>query len=378
MPEYNAFNVKSFGAVGDGSSNDTDAINNAINALINGGGGTLHFPFGRYLTKEKHSIDGVPCRISGDGVGLSAIEWDTQDGGFRFTGGNFSENFVNSLHVTNLALLTRRRLGGTALFMEWADGNKSVVQHFALENVQIKGSSLYAGPSGQMWTTGVHCRRAFNSALNNVQILGSATVAKSNDISKTVALYLENGSGPSTQFLISGFYANFYGTGIQFDHVEGIYLSNFELVLNRNGVKGTGVYVAMFSNGHIDYRQNGIAIREGSSVRITDCDIKHAPVLPGNAMFFEECVDVGVSGCSIHGPGDNAGFHANGVVVTQFGKAPHFPSEHAIITGNSFRWFPDQGVWLKSGTRRNRIFNNTFESIGGNNVLDQGQDNETN
>ncbi|MGI6082906.1 MAG: glycoside hydrolase family 28 protein [Limnochordia bacterium] len=44
------FDVTAFGAVGDGTAKDTKAINKAIEACAQAGGGTVHFPPGRYLT----------------------------------------------------------------------------------------------------------------------------------------------------------------------------------------------------------------------------------------------------------------------------------------------------------------------------------------
>src|SRR5262249_23751648 len=45
-----AFDVKSYGAKGDGKTLDTDAINTAIDAAAATGGGTVHFPAGVYLS----------------------------------------------------------------------------------------------------------------------------------------------------------------------------------------------------------------------------------------------------------------------------------------------------------------------------------------
>lgn len=44
------YDVKKYGAIGDGITNDTKAIQNAINAANNKGGGTIYFPCGTYLT----------------------------------------------------------------------------------------------------------------------------------------------------------------------------------------------------------------------------------------------------------------------------------------------------------------------------------------
>src|SRR5436189_3369756 len=42
------FDIRRFGAVGDGKAIDTEAINRAIDAAAAGGGGTVHVPAGTY------------------------------------------------------------------------------------------------------------------------------------------------------------------------------------------------------------------------------------------------------------------------------------------------------------------------------------------
>ncbi len=48
--DVKAFNIKDYGAVGDGRSLNTEAINKAINACSEAGGGTVLIPAGRFLT----------------------------------------------------------------------------------------------------------------------------------------------------------------------------------------------------------------------------------------------------------------------------------------------------------------------------------------
>ena len=43
------YNVRTFGATGDGKTVDTPAINKAIDAVVAAGGGTLVFPAGTYV-----------------------------------------------------------------------------------------------------------------------------------------------------------------------------------------------------------------------------------------------------------------------------------------------------------------------------------------
>ena len=48
------YGVRAFGAVGDGKTLDTSAINRAIDAAAGAGGGTVHFPAGNYLSYSIH------------------------------------------------------------------------------------------------------------------------------------------------------------------------------------------------------------------------------------------------------------------------------------------------------------------------------------
>jgi len=60
-------NVKDFGAVGDDTTDDTSAIQSAINAAT--GGGTIYFPQGRYLTSAELVVNKEGITILGDGCG---------------------------------------------------------------------------------------------------------------------------------------------------------------------------------------------------------------------------------------------------------------------------------------------------------------------
>ena len=52
--ELPVYNVKTFGATGDGKMLDTSAINKAIDAAATAGGGTVYFPAGNYLSVSIH------------------------------------------------------------------------------------------------------------------------------------------------------------------------------------------------------------------------------------------------------------------------------------------------------------------------------------
>src|ERR1700712_2698539 len=48
------YNIRSFGALGDGKNLDSKAINKAIETAANAGGGTVYLPAGNYLSGSIH------------------------------------------------------------------------------------------------------------------------------------------------------------------------------------------------------------------------------------------------------------------------------------------------------------------------------------
>lgn len=73
-------NVKSalYGAKGDGSTNDTTAITNAVNAVQAAGGGVVYFPAGTYMTNAITFNNGTTgyfgVRLEGDGTNCSTLK----------------------------------------------------------------------------------------------------------------------------------------------------------------------------------------------------------------------------------------------------------------------------------------------------------------
>ena len=58
------FNVKEFGALGDGKADDTEAIQKAIDTCTEAGGGTVLLPPGEYLSRSLYLRDNVNFNVS--------------------------------------------------------------------------------------------------------------------------------------------------------------------------------------------------------------------------------------------------------------------------------------------------------------------------
>jgi polygalacturonase len=68
----NYFNVREFGAFGDGTNLDSPAINKAIDACAESGGGTVYFPAGTYLTGSIHLKSSIHLLIDAGATILGA------------------------------------------------------------------------------------------------------------------------------------------------------------------------------------------------------------------------------------------------------------------------------------------------------------------
>ncbi len=66
------FNVKDFGATGDDKTNDTPAINKAIEQCSTDGGGTVNFPAGKYVVASVHLKSNVCLKLDANAVIIGA------------------------------------------------------------------------------------------------------------------------------------------------------------------------------------------------------------------------------------------------------------------------------------------------------------------
>ncbi len=121
LPKFKdaTFDVKSFGAVGDGVANDTAAINQAIEKCSAGGGGTVTFPAGKYGAGSIHLKSNVRLLLDSNAVvvGLVGAFEDPepnpefgkyQDGGHS----HFHDSLFYGENIENVAIIGGKINGG--------------------------------------------------------------------------------------------------------------------------------------------------------------------------------------------------------------------------------------------------------------------------
>ena len=163
------FNVKEYGATGNGTTLDTDAMNNAITRAAETGGGTVFFPAGTYLCYSIHLKSNVSLYLD-NGCTILAADYTPGQPGFDATEGkewshyqDFGHTFFhNSLmwgeNLENITIAGQGLINGKGLtreeIREAGAGNKAIALKLC-RNVTIRDISILMGGHFAILATGV-------------------------------------------------------------------------------------------------------------------------------------------------------------------------------------------------------------------------------
>jgi hypothetical protein len=143
------FNVKTYGATGNGSTDDSSAINSAIAALNSAGAGVLYFPAtpNNYKISSNLTAITVPALVLGDGQSCTNLNCAGQGIYFNYgTGGSTAQ-------IRNLALNQTGTPGSGYYALAYASGSSAA----AITTLLVAADILITGN----WDHGVDLRSTF-------------------------------------------------------------------------------------------------------------------------------------------------------------------------------------------------------------------------
>lgn len=273
-------NVKEYGAKGDGSTNDTAAINAAIDAMTPGS--TLYFPPGRYMTSGGHVIDTPSTIVKGS------------------TGRAQTYNSSAQLYLRNASNVDMLTV--------------------AANQVTIRDLSLYGNKSNQTTTSrGVVTP---NTAAPSYLLLDAVWVDSFNGDGYSFESSGGTLSGTVTNSesrMNNGYGMRFYGTAtdmmvsncyIDQNVQSGVYCSSGDLSMTGCHIWGNGTG----TTGDRD----GITFQSSSGCRIVNCYIETQ--IEGSGVRFKTGANKGhiISECDIWANGFQGiyGFSASNCVIS--------------------------------------------------------------
>lgn len=274
-----SYNVKDYGAVGDGSTNDTSAIASCVTAAI-AAHGMVYFPAGTYPTDQITVTGAAGLVIYGDGKGVSVLKHRTANSSGAVLNVSSSSN-VSTYGLTFNGNCSTRTAGGQAVVYD-------AVQSSFTDN-EIINSGEYAFFSGSGATqiydllvsrNLVHSTYADGINFQNVtnsSIIGNIVDGADDDC---IAVGY-NGSGSATHIVVSSNFCrsrNDLGT----TWGRGIFIGEAHDVLVVGnivtGIKQSGILVSsegVSRPGRILVDANyiyNVAIRSGHGIEINGVD----------------------------------------------------------------------------------------------------------
>ena len=234
------FNVKDYGAYGNGSNDDYSSVNAAVQAAISNGGGCVYFPQGSYYigTKITASLGGSNVVFRGDGD-ASVLQMQTT-GLF-----DISQNNSTVCQFLNLRIIANASNGTAIKMTGQAVQNTHGTMMLYMAGVTICRGSTY-------FSKGLEINRIYNGVIDGCIFDSSSDHASGNAINITEIC---------TNLAISNSNINGWNRGISCEvYQEGLSISNTVFVnvfygvyakVAYNALRSTGLY---FDNVHIDSR----------------------------------------------------------------------------------------------------------------------------
>ena len=247
------FNVKDYGATGNGSTDDTSAINTAFTALnalaANGHRGVLYFPRGVYVVSSALTFavgtgDAIYFNkggftLRGDGPGVSTLKFTATATGVTISVPAPQQQGIDNyepITVEDIAITTSVVNSGTALTISGAVSDQAG-RHALIRNVVISTWGLEKSGSTvvQQWANGIVVRNCSNASVLDTNFVGVLENSGSSTNASNIGLYYEVTAGYSASlFKVSN--CQFYGwhkglaAGGAGTSVEGVYLTDTDCI----------------------------------------------------------------------------------------------------------------------------------------------------
>lgn len=334
------YDAKQYGAVGDGATDDTVAIQAAIDACDTGGGGTVVFPRGRYLLTASLSVPSF-VTLQGASLPYRASEWDIDP--------TTAASVLKASGAANFPLVTNS---------DPTNGNVSI----GLSRLKFIG-----GSNGD--TKAVVFDKVRRSIISECYVFGPATTSR-------IGVYIIGGSE-----LIRIDKCVFEGNGIRSDGGStSVYITGCEI--GAAGIHLDGGYAHQITDCQIYF--DGVAAGQGYSqwpvgIRIS---VAHEVLIRGNHILAAQQDGVLLDSCDHCKVIDNWLIDSSRQTVNVWGGVKlecntAVPCEYNTISGN--HGWDRAGTYQRAGailvstagtTRNNTIVDNDFRGNVSTAVLD--------
>jgi len=284
-PAGHSLNVVEFGAKMDGTTDDTEAFQKALDAAPNFS--ALHIPAGTAVLSGPLTVEGKTLSIQGEGMFVTRLVW-RKPGGLRLTESKASPIEERAtFQISNLSFLADGADLGTALSASFDD--TTFTPSIIIEDCQFMPTSKT--PRGaKFWTQCVDILNMRLSRISGCRFTG----CNGEDMTKTT--HLIHLRGNCTSFVIDSCHGSNSQYGVEVEgETEGVLIDKSFFVHNECGyvfnVRGEPMFD--LNQSHAASSRYGIQIINGRNCSIVGCFI---------ALRGDVAVDGPSAGIRLEGP----------------------------------------------------------------------------
>lgn len=336
--------VVAWGATGNGKTDDTAAIQSALDAATKGE--TVVFPEGRYKVTSTLTHSGS-LGLAGMGPGLSIIDWSSGGDAIDLT---FSTSAKDRLVLHGLTVNAATEAAGTAISAVWSSPARQGYPHAVIEDLEVtRGDG-----SGQRWQRGVYLDAAWVTSIRNYLFLSGANTG--------VGLELEGQSVDCNLFDVQ---AQSCEIGILLGaSTEGTVIDNAVIldavhgVTNKTRENGTKGPMVTVTNSHMNTRASGVTLTgTGDSWVINNLFYKFPP----STVDYTGVSFTGCGKCTARG---NEIFNVSPANTTNIGVVVRDSSE-CVVDGNTTINLLTKGAGIEvSASPDIRVMGNHSRNVG--------------
>lgn len=373
--------VKDFGAVGDGVTNDTVAVQAALDSAASQKK-RVYIPAGVYQLSDRITCAGN-VSVQGDGKNLSVLSWPSGSleagSGLSLTAQPDADGLSTVIDVSSLSLITGASVG-IALLVTGATtiAADRITPRLIVRDVLLRGA---VGPLTDGWRGGVHMTNVTKANIDNVTFSGCVNGTEPNFTSDEAFRYdNSNSASPHpTEFNITNSYVAYAKTGIFAGDFEGGMIRGNQMFGVNVGVHATGPAAfphILLSENHINASTACVIVDKMFEAMISD------------NLLYNQNSPAACSGIDIRGGAGhftvqgnifenyNQTVAANSIVVTS--GVGGLISDNIIRRSNSIDGTANGlGVWLTAGASNTRVTDTNKYTECATPTIDSGTGNVT-
>lgn len=337
------YDVKAWGAKGDGTTNDTAAIQAAFNA-VPAAGGVVYVPPGTYICTSQITSTNKPITVMGAGMLVSKINWPTSaaSSGLLFT----QAVDIYPVSITGLSLLTDKLAVGTAIKVDMS-GQKDVTVHHVMgpSNPRLVIRDVHvSGPGSASEITsgfliGIDLVDVEEAVIDHYVFCGYHNNTWTAILSEAgIRMTTDRVDGRASEVQITHSFIYAAQVGIDIAYYEGVTISQTDCVYCDYGVRHVGGQDQInILDSHMNVTTRGIKLGLG------------ADSLAATMGVIRNCLIYGIS----YAAAPIVGIELNGAQFYQV-------DENSFNNDSSFAF---TAIELSGAANANRIGPNVYETV---------------